>query len=279
LQKFGLVDASGTPTWFTGGKPDLDKLLTITGGAIEGMSPQDRAVYGRAAFGAQGQGFISVVSDPQVRQQMRNIHELIGSKAYQDRYASFGPDFVQGSTIQDAKVALAEFNVLTGEIARGSLPAINEGLRILRNSLEGIRGIFPAGEGPNYAKVGGGGIVGAGAGLVTGATIGALGGPVGALGGAAIGGVLGAAASYMEQHGGLGIDRGGSYTSPGKTGKPAQPVQPIIVKPSITLNVDGRVLSRALTEAGDPYQGYVTQAPAADGMGQPRPGGDQHTSN
>ncbi len=87
-------------------------------------------------------------------------------------------------------------------------------------------------------------------------------------GGALAGGVLGTAAGFMENYGGI---KGGSYSSPGKTGKPAER---IIVVPqkappiNLSLNIDGRALASAVTDVMGNQTGFSTQAPAADGAGQ-----------
>jgi hypothetical protein len=104
-------------------------------------------------------------------------------------------------------------------------------------------------------------------GALAGGLIGAFTGP-GAIVGAGAGGMLGAAEGFMETYGhGVGMDKGGSYSSPGKTGRPAQP---IVVKPqpiTLNLNVDGRALASAVTDAMGNQTGFSTQAPAADGLG------------
>jgi hypothetical protein len=86
-------------------------------------------------------------------------------------------------------------------------------------------------------------------------------------------GVLGTAESYMGQNnqawnlGGLGIDKGGSYTSPGKTGKPAQPVVIQKTPPNVTLTLDGQMLGRWIVdEIGEMYK-FDTNTPAANGAG------------
>jgi hypothetical protein len=203
LKKFNLVDDEHKPTWFTNGMPDEAKLFRIAGDAMQGMSPEDRAAYGRAAWGAQGQGAVSVLGDPVVNEQMRAIDSITKSKAFQDRYQQFGSAYPEGATIQNARQSLQQFNVTTGELARITLPSINVALGGFKSVLETIRGILPGGDGKSAAVVGGGTILGAGGGAGAGFVSGAFGGPVGMLGGAVIGGVGGAALGYSKAQGNL----------------------------------------------------------------------------
>jgi hypothetical protein len=73
----------------------------------------------------------------------------------------------------------------------------------------------------------------------------------------------------------LGIDPGGSFTSPGKTGKPAKKVMfepgvggmqaaPI----SLSLSIDGRTLARAVSDQQDALYRYETNSPAFNGSGR-----------
>jgi DNA topoisomerase VI subunit B len=49
-------------------------------------------------------------------------------------------------------------------------------------------------------------------------------------------------------------------------------------KIQLNLNIDGRTLAQAVSEANNAYLGFPTQAPAADGMGLPF-GGDHNTTD
>jgi hypothetical protein len=182
LRKFGLVDENG-PTWFTEGRPDALKMFKTTGERMQGMSPQDRARYGRAAFGTQGAGAVAVLSDPQVQDQIRNLDKLRSSPEFLDSYRNFSGNYQAGSTMQDARTAVAQFNVTMGELARMTLPAVNVALGGFKGVLEGLRGVIPGGGGTGSAVIGGHAILGAAAGAGTGALVGALGGPVGLAGG------------------------------------------------------------------------------------------------
>jgi hypothetical protein len=86
--------------------------------------------------------------------------------------------------------------------------------------------------------------------------------------GGGAGGVAGIAAQFMSENGGVGIDKGGSYTSPGKTGKPAQPKIDVHLPQqnlNLQLNIDGETLAQAiLNKIGGLFQ-HDTSAPASDG--------------
>jgi hypothetical protein len=282
LKSFGLVDENGKPTWFSDGKPDALKMFSITGEHMQGMSPEDRTKYGRAAFGTQGSGAVAVLSDPQVQEQIRNLDKLRSSPEFLESYRNFSSNYQAGSTMQDARTAIAQFNVTMGELARVTLPSINVALGGFKSVLEGIRNLLPGGNGQGAAVVGGHAILGAGAGALTGAAIGAFGGPVGAVGGAVIGGTLGVAEAYLKNQSlanaaemkkqtlenaerlerqmqnrvrefGLGNKFGGK--------EPNAPVPPI----HLNLNIDGRALAAAVSEQQNSQSQYTTDTPASNG--------------
>jgi hypothetical protein len=298
------------------GRPDIFKLLSTSSDALQGMSPQDRAAYGRAAFGAQGFGAISVLGDPQVNAQMHALDDLTKSPAYRERYKNFNADYSAGSTMQDARRGLAELNVTLGELARNTLPSINVALRGFSSALEKVRSFLPGGPEGNGKIGGAallGGVSGAATGAAVGAVGGpigwlggaAIGGGVGAAYGIAPppdqaksaiadsfskffpsksssadssssnGGVAGVAEGFLEGYK-AGIDKGGSYTSPGKTGKPAEKI--VVTPPvNLSLNVDGTTLARVLGSALQSYYQFSTGAAAADGAGQSFGGGHNTT--
>jgi hypothetical protein len=284
LRKFGLVDEHGKPTWFTGGRPDALKMFKTTGENMEGMSPQDKVRYGRAAFGTQGFGAVSVLSDPKVQDQVRALDKLRSSPEFLESYRGFSGNYQAGSTMQDARTAMQEFNVVSGELARITLPALNIVLGNFRSILEGVRSALPGSNGKGGATIGARAIEGAG----IGAAWGAFGGPLGIAGGAVAGGVAGGVEGVAEQYmkniieprdrygretvitgnsaaqaaegmkalgdaiRGLPAGRGSIF--PGGTSS----VPPI----TLNLNVDGSRLASAISQGGFPGQ-----APAADGMG------------
>ena len=159
---------------------------------------------------------------------------------------------------------MADFNNLAADLGQKTLPALNIVLRNFKSILEGIRAHLPGGGGAGGATVGARVIEGAGAG----AAWGVLGGPGGVAGGTIIGGVGGGVEGileqYMKNHGGVGIDKGGSFTSPGKTGKPAVAVQPI-PNTNITLNLDSETLAQSVIKWITKNSMFQLGAPASDG--------------
>jgi hypothetical protein len=75
LKALGLVDDNDKPTWFTGGKPDLLKMLDIAGGRAAAIPLDKRAPYERQLFGAQGGGGFALLG--RIRQ--------CGSRSYRCR--------------------------------------------------------------------------------------------------------------------------------------------------------------------------------------------------
>jgi hypothetical protein len=249
---------------------------------MQGMSPQDRARYGRAAFGTQGAGAVAVLSDPQVQDQIRNLDKLRSSPEFLDSYRNFSGNYQAGSTMQDARTAVAQFNVTMGELARGTLPAVNNALGGFKGVLEGLRGVIPGGP-AGGAVVGGHAIMGVAAGAAAGFGIGALGGPIGAAGGAVVGGMLGAAEGFMEGYARAAIEKQDKKTTEefmqelkrqgegGVVPMPKAAPTPI----SLSLNVDGTLLARVLSSiSANSFEG---QAPAFDGSSGYVGGDHQHT--
>jgi hypothetical protein len=70
----------------------------------------------------------------------------------------------------------------------------------------------------------------------------------------------------MHENGGIGIDKGGSFTSPGKTGKPAQPkVEVHMPQQNLSFNLDGETLAQIIVNKITRLYQYETSAPAANG--------------
>lgn len=191
----------------------------------------------------------------------------------------------EGSTVQNARTALQEFNVIMQDIGTIALPGVNKMLAQFRDLLEKIRGALP---GNAAAKNGAMANVEARAGWgAIGGTLvgGAFGGPGGAILGGFGGGMLGTAEGWLEEHNkpwNLGIDAGGSHTSPGKTGRPSVEKTTVEVKPqSVTLNVnlDGQQLAQTMTTMMMSAMGLPTQAPTFDGSGSFVGGDHQHSDN
>ncbi len=282
LRALGLVDANGKPTWYTDGHPDEFKMFEIAGNAMQGMSPADRAAIGRAAFGAQGSGAVAVLGDPVVNARMHAIDELTKSKAYQDRYRSFGADYMAGSTMQDARTALATFNVTLAELARTTLPATNMVLGDFKRVLEGLKSAVPGGDGKGSATILARAAEGAGIGFGAGALMGGLGGVPGAVVGGITGGAYGVAEQYLSNlsntsKGAGTVEKvadaigaaaakaldGAMRHMAGPSGgfKPLQLLPPL----HLNLNVDGRAIAQAVSENQDRNSTYQTETPASNG--------------
>ena len=293
LKAFGLVDDKDKPTWFNAeGKPDLLKMLDIAGSRALSIPLDKRAAYERALFGAQGGGGFALLADPAVREQVQNLRGTMNSPDFKNRYAGFTAAYQQGSTVQNARTAIADFNITMMEIGKDVLPSVNNALGNFKSILEGIRNIIPGGDGKGMAVAGGHAIVGAAGGALTGMAIGAFGGPIGWAGGAIIGGVLGGTEGVAEQYM-KNIPPAGPANSPGfdaqgrriplvggphgaedttkapssnfgvLSGTRAMPAPPPQI--SLTVNLDGTAIGRAVSKSyGGAFNG---QAPAFDAMG------------
>jgi hypothetical protein len=272
LKEVGLVDDQHKPTWFTDGKPDLLKMLDIAGGNAAKIPIERRAAIERGLFGAQGGGGFALLADPAVREQILSLQKEMNSPEFKNRYATFSETYKEGSTVQQARTAMAEFNITMMEIGKTVLPSVNIALKDFKGALEGLRSVLPGGQTAlTGARAMQGGILGGIAGIPF--------GPPGVAAGAAAGTVLGTAEGFMEGYSkaqGAKQDRKETDDfikalrenhAGAAAGAPAQAVMstaPI----SLSLNVDGRALASAVTDALGNQTGFVTQAPSADGVGQ-----------
>jgi hypothetical protein len=304
LKAFGLVDDKH-PTWFTDGKPDLFKMLGIAGAHANGIPLTKRAAYERQLFGAQGGGGFALLADPAVREQVMALRAEMNSPEFKNRYGSFAKSYLEGSTVQNARTAMADFNITAMELGKTTLPAINGGLKDFKAMLEGIRSILPGATKPGAgAKIGTRAFEGA----LAGGLWGAFGGPGGALGGAIGGGIVGGALGVAEQYvdtqqkpakGPLATGLMGSVAalaqyaqttnqvllgalntlkSDGKhetagaryerrmaEHKAAEAPQAKLPPISLSINLDGRTLAEALSRSYAARTSFPIQAPAADG--------------
>lgn len=274
LKAFGLVDDNDKPTWFTDSKPDIFKMLDIAGGRAASIPLEKRAAYERSLFGAQGGGGFALLADPAVRDQVQALSKEMNSPEFKNRYGTFAERYNSDVTAQNARTAFQDFNVTMMEIGQHVLPSVNVALHNFKSVLETIQGVLPKGSGDG--KIGGQALTGA----AVGGAIGLPGGPLTAAGGALAGGVIGGGLGFMGYYDvlhKLGIDPAGTYHKPVKT----KPAEPVVVKPppiTLNLNVDGRALATAVTDALGNSTGFPTQAPAADGVGQ-FGSGDHNTSD
>lgn len=273
LKRLGLLDDKGKATWMTGGRPDLLKLLEIAGPALEKIPVSERAGVERKLFGAQGSGAISLLADPAVQDQVRSLRKEMDSDEFKNRYANFSKAYQEGSTVQNARTAMAEFNNTMMDIGQHALPTVNAALRDFKALLQGIKDILP--KAPDGTNPGSTIAKRAAEGAIVGGVAGTIIPGAGTIGGAVTGGMAGVAAGFMEAYNQqlkLGLDKGGSYTSPGKTGKPAEPKEKekIVVTPPVNLsiNLDGRTLAQVIADKIGEIGKYYTETPAANGAGE-----------
>lgn len=262
LQELGLIDKNHKPTWFVDGKPSEMKFLEKVAEALPKIPVERRmAVLGGLA-GTQGAGGLAVLAEPVVQEQLKKIAADVKDPQSVARIQNFLSEYNRDSSLQNARTAIQTFNVTMADIGDKILPSVNVGLGNLKTALEAVRGILPSAPGSKDGAYGGafltGALPGAAAGFV-------VGGPLGAVIGGAGGGAAGVAAQYMHENGGVGIDKGGSYTSPGKTGKPAQPRIEVQTPPqSFSLMLDSELLAKAMIPAIARQFDYTTMAPASN---------------
>jgi hypothetical protein len=283
LKALGMVDDKDQPTWFTDGKPDLMKMLKIGHEHAAAIPLTKRAAYERQLFGAQGSGAFSLLSDNALYGQVQNLGAKMNSPEFKNRYAGFTEAYRQGSTVQNARTAMAAFNNTMMDLGARVLPSVNGVLNDFKGVLEKIRGLLP--NVPNAgATVGARAIEGAGAGALWGLA----GGPYGAVGGAVIGGALGTAEGFIEQYNKpwhLGFDSTDRASREAwrlhREARHAE-AQKIEVKPapiSLSLNVDGQLLAQTMTTMMMAAMGFPAQAPTFDGSGTFVGGDHQHSDN
>jgi hypothetical protein len=117
-----------------------------------------------------------------------------------------------------------------------------------------------------------------------GAGVGMFGGPVGAFGGAVAGGIAGGVLGIAKQYYENEADRRPSDAKGAARWDQAQDMTRSLAAGamppiSLNLNIDGRTIAQALSTALQIYNGFPTQAPAADGMGQTYSGDHNFPSN
>jgi hypothetical protein len=144
LKEVGLVDDKDKPTWFTDGKPDLLKMLDIAGANAQKIPIEKRAAIERGLFGAQGGGGFALLADPAVREQILSLQKEMNSPEFKNRYSSFSETYKEGSTVQQPRTAMAEFNMM--ELGKTVLPSVNVVLKDFKSTLEGIRNVLPGGK-------------------------------------------------------------------------------------------------------------------------------------
>lgn len=253
LKAFGLVDDKGNPTWFTDGKPDLIKMLDVTGEHAQSIPLTERAAYERQLFGAQGAGAMAILSDPAVIKQVHVLREEM--EKFKPGEAFFA-EYRQGSPVQKFRETWADLQKVLMDIGGTALPLVVQGLNVLDGILKEIAPFLPKGD----SKTAGG--------VAAGAIVGGVGGyAVGGLPGAAVGTVVGGAvggdiASRPGLHGGgfLGALEDAVKLLKLALDKFSAAERPIQL--SSTLNVDGRKMAEVVTK-------YQVQEGAGPAEGAP----------
>jgi hypothetical protein len=105
-----------------------------------------------------------------VREQILSLQKEMNSPEFKARYGGFVDAYQQGSTVQNARTAMSDFNISAMELGKITLPAVNVALRDFKAVIEGLRGLLPGGDkdGKGTATVGARAIEGGLAGLATG---------------------------------------------------------------------------------------------------------------
>ena len=142
LKKLGLVDNNDKPTWFTDGKPDLIKMISIAGDNASKIPLTERARYEKQLFGTQGFGGFALLADPAVKQQIASLMKDMNSSEFKNRYASFMEDYSSGSPVQAARQSWADLQNVLMDIGSTVLPGVTRGLRGFDEVLTGVQALF-----------------------------------------------------------------------------------------------------------------------------------------
>ncbi|MGH7224551.1 MAG: hypothetical protein ACRELF_15105, partial [Gemmataceae bacterium] len=175
LKELGLVDAKGTPTWFTGGKPDLLKLLNISSTAAQGLPLTERAAVEKQLFGTRGFGAMAVLSNPAVLAQIEILRKQMPSF---QAGLSFFEQYNQASPIQQFRTSFADLQKVLMDIGTTVLPPVVVLLNSFDAGLKALNAVLGTGVMAT--------IISAGVGALAGAKF----GPGGALIGGSIGAVV-----------------------------------------------------------------------------------------
>ena len=141
LHKLGLIDGNDKPTWFTDGKPDLIKMLSIAGDNAAKIPLTERAGYEKQLFGTQGFGGFALLADPAVKQQIASLMKDMNSSEFKNRYASFMEDYAAGSPVQKARQSWADLQNVLMDLGSSVLPGVTRG-RGVDEVLTGIQALF-----------------------------------------------------------------------------------------------------------------------------------------
>jgi hypothetical protein len=130
LERLGLIDANGKPTWFTNGKPDIEKAIEIGSAAAAGIPVEERPGVMRNAFGVQGAGALAVLGDPRVSEQTKALRKEMESDEFKNRYGTALEEYGKNSPVQQARTTVQEFNVAMIELGEKTLPMATAALGV-----------------------------------------------------------------------------------------------------------------------------------------------------
>src|SRR6185312_3271152 len=125
------------PTWFTDGKPDLEKMLAIAGPKGASLPLETRSAYEAQLFGKQGFGAFALLADPKVQQQITALGTEMNSPEFKARYANFMQDYSAASPLQKGRQTFADFQNALTDLGTTTLP-------IATAALKGFDDIFKA---------------------------------------------------------------------------------------------------------------------------------------
>jgi hypothetical protein len=129
LKELGLIDDAGKPTWFTNGKPDPVKALEIAGPRAARIPVEDRIGVEHQIFGTQGSGAFAVLADDKVLARLKELRKEMGSEEFQNRYGTILEDYTGGTTKGMARSTLGEFNAAMIELGTTALPLATGALK------------------------------------------------------------------------------------------------------------------------------------------------------
>jgi TP901 family phage tail tape measure protein len=262
LTRLGLLDAEGKPTWYTNGKPDLPKALSIAGPRAAAMPPEERLPLEMELFGRRGGGGFAVLGGDVALQRYKDLRAGQENPANTARYNAFN-DAMMGTTRGVARSTLQEFNVSMIELGTTVLPSVTRALQDFTGVLRGLRALIPGTSDADKGRTGANAMEGALLGWGVGKYFGQP------MLGAAAGGAIGLGAGKLNE----GVDaipkllnKGVDALIPNFLKEP--PAPPKVVFPPITLNlnVDGRQLAQTTVEQMESLTEHATGAPAANGL-------------
>ncbi len=134
LKQLGLLDENGKPTWFTDGKPDLPKALSIAGPKVAAMSPEERLPLEMEVFGRRGGGAFAVLGNDIAIGREKELRAGMDNPANIARYNSFA-DSIMGTTRGVAASTLQQFNVAMIDLGTQGLPLATASLKAFTAAL------------------------------------------------------------------------------------------------------------------------------------------------